>query len=111
MRRVAFATVEKGMSPARGTRTLEVVDIELDGVRLDNRGLDRLMYRANIDNKIEFQNQKLPIVEAIELATQLRAKAHFYKELATAEKEEIQYGYAKIQLSTKLHYLIQKNIV
>jgi len=94
MRRVAFATVEKGMSPVRGTRTLEVVDKELDGVRLDNRVLDRLMYRANIDNEIEFQNQKLPIVEAIELATQLRAKAHFYKELSTAEKEEIQYGYA-----------------
>lgn len=95
MRRFAFATVEKGMSPVRGTCTLKVVDIELVGVCLDNRVLDRLMYRANIDNEIEFQNQKHPIVEAIELATQLRAKAHFYKVLSTAEKEEIQYGYAE----------------
>lgn len=95
MRRVAFATVEKGTPPARGTRTLKHVEAELDEVRNDSRILDRLMYRANVDNEIEFQNQQLAIVEAIELATQLRAKALFYKELSTSEKEEIQYGYAE----------------
>lgn len=95
MRRAAFTTVEKGNSPEKKQRTLEIVESELDEVRLDNRVLDRLMYRANIDNEIEFKGQKLAIVEAIELATQLRAKARFYKELSTAEKEEIQYGYSE----------------
>lgn len=95
MRRVAFATVEKGTKPVKGKRTLEHVDVELEDVRADSRLLDRLMYRANIDNEIEFQGQQLAIVEAIELATQLRAKALFYKELSTSEKEEIQYGYAE----------------
>ena len=95
MRRAAFTTVEKGSSPEKKQRTFEVVESELEEVRLDNRVLDRLMYRANIDNEIEFKGQKLAIVEAIELATQLRAKARFYKELSTAEKEEIQYGYSE----------------
>lgn len=95
MRRVAFTTVEKGDTPKTGPRSVTVVDAELDDVRLDSRTLDRLVYRANIDNDIEFQGQRLAIVEAIELAIQLRAKARFYKELAMSEKEEIQYGYAE----------------
>ncbi|MFD1927018.1 hypothetical protein ACFSFY_02865 [Sporosarcina siberiensis] len=95
MRRVAFTTVEKGNSPEKGLRTLQIVETELDEVRLDSRTLDRLMYRANIDNEIEFQGDQLAIVEAIELATQLRAKAQTYKELSMSEKEEIQYGYSE----------------
>ncbi|WP_342514506.1 hypothetical protein MKY34_07190 [Sporosarcina sp. FSL K6-1522] len=95
MRRVAFTTIEKGNTPEQGPRTLGHVETELDEVRLDSRVLDRLMYRANIDHTIDFQGQQLAIVEAIELATQLRAKARFYKELSTAEKEEIQYGYSE----------------
>ncbi len=95
MRRIAFTTVEKGETPKIGPRSVATVDTELDDVRSDSRTLDRLVYRANIDNDIEFQGQKLAIVEAIELAIQLRAKARFYKELSTAEKEEIQYGYAE----------------
>jgi len=95
MRRVAFTTVEKGIVPKKIVRSLEVVETELDEVRYDSRVLDRLMYRANIDHEIEFQGQQLAIVEAIELATQLRAKARFQKELSTSEKEEIQYGYSE----------------
>lgn len=95
MRRVAFVTIEKGMTPEKGTRTLEIVEKELNGVRHDSRILDRLMYRANIDNEIEFQGKQLALVEAIELATQLRAKARFCKELSTSEKEVIQYGYGE----------------
>lgn len=95
IRRVAFATVEKGETPETSSRTLSVVEAELEKVRLDTRTLDRLMYRANIDHSIEFKEEELPIVEAIELATQLRAKARLYKELAMSPKEEIQYGYAE----------------
>lgn len=95
MRRVAFTTVEKGKEPVQVPRTLQVVETELDEVRTDSRVLDRLMYRANIDHNIDFQGQQLAIVEAIELAIQLRARARFYKELSTAEKEEIQYAYSE----------------
>lgn len=95
IRRVAFATVEKGATPELSARTLPIVQDELETVRLDTRTLDRLMYRANIDHFIEFQGEELPIVEAIEFATQLRAKARLYKELSMSPKEEIQYGYAE----------------
>ncbi len=95
IRRVAFTTVEKGDTPEVSARTLYVVEAELGTVRLDTRTLDRLMYRANIDHSIEFKDEELPIVEAIELATQLRAKARLYKELSMSPKEEIQYGYAE----------------
>ena len=59
MRRVAFTTVEKGSTPDQGPRTLKIVETELDEVRFDSRVLDRLMYRANIDNDIEFHGQQL----------------------------------------------------
>lgn len=95
IRRVAFTTIEKGEKPELGPRTLAIVEAELDNVRLDARTLDRLMYRANIDHTIEFQGETLAIVEAIGLATQLRAKASLYKDLSTSPKEEIQYGYAE----------------
>lgn len=92
LRRVSFATVEKGETPKTGPRTVEIVDEELDDVREDIRLLDKLMYRANIDHSITFKEGKLTIVEAIELATQLRAKSRLYKELGASPKEEIQYG-------------------
>lgn len=95
IRRVAFTTIEKGEAPEVGPRSLSIVEAELDIVRLDARTLDRLMYRANIDHTIEFKDEVLTIVEAIELATQLRAQARLYKELSTAPKEEIQFGYAE----------------
>jgi hypothetical protein len=66
-------------------------DIEV--ARKDFRLLDRLMYQANIDNKIVFKEETLTIVEAIELATQLRAKALKYKEYGAAKKEEYPYSY------------------
>lgn len=95
MRRVAFTTIEKGSTPEKSSRTLEIVETDLENVRYDSRILDRLMYRANIDNEVEFKNEQLALIEAIELATQLRAKSRFEKELSTSKKEEIQYGYGE----------------
>lgn len=92
IRRVAFTTVIKGEDPQEGPRTVAKVDEELEEVRRDIRLLDRLMYRANIDHFIHFQGDDLAIVEAIELATQLRARARIYKELGSAAREEMQYG-------------------
>ncbi|WP_040224902.1 DIP1984 family protein [Bhargavaea cecembensis] len=95
MQRSAFVLVEKGRKPAQGPRTMEDIERELEQVRKDSRTLDRLIYRANIDHTIEADGEEMPIVEAIELATQLRAKAMQYKTFAQANKEEIQYGYAE----------------
>lgn len=93
MRRNAFTRIEKGETPKVPARTLAIIETELDNVRKDIRTLDKLMYRANIDHTIIFNDIEMPIVEAIELATQLRAKASFQKSLGESEKEELQYGF------------------
>lgn len=92
MRRVAFANVEKGEKPEISPRNMTVVEAELDEVRKDARTLDRLVYRANIDNEITFKDEKLAIVEAIELATQLRAKVTLFKSFSMYTNEEILYS-------------------
>src|SRR5690606_31043788 len=67
---VSKAIVEKGQTPKPSGRSLSEVEAELAQVRKDSRTLDRLIYRANIDNTVNFKGEELPIVEAIELATQ-----------------------------------------
>ena len=95
MERVAFVQIEAGKSMPKQKRTILDVEQEIEEVRADYRLLDKLMYRANIDNEISFENTNITIVEAIELATQLRAKARKYKEFAAAEKEEYVFSYGE----------------
>ncbi|WP_102275057.1 hypothetical protein [Cytobacillus massiliigabonensis] len=91
MDRVSFIEIEKGSQLPKQARQLKDVEEEIEQIRLDFRLLDRLMYRANIDHEIQFNQESLPIVEAIELASQLRAKARKYKEFGSAVKEEFLY--------------------
>jgi len=91
--RVAYATIEKGASLPVPVRTVTIVEMELQEVRKEARTLDRLMYKANSENTIAFKNEGIPLVEAIEWATQLRAEARLCKEMGASSKEEIQYGY------------------
>lgn len=98
MYRVAFVQIEAGKVMPKQKRTMIEVEKEIEEVRNDYRLLDKLMYRANIDYEINFENTNIPIVEAIELATQLRAKARKYKQFAAADKEEYVYSYENVQL-------------
>jgi hypothetical protein len=86
---VSQAIVEKSEKPNPSGRPLLEVEKELAQVRKDSRTLDKLIYRANIENTISFKGEELPIVEAIELASQLRAEASLYKELGKEEKERL----------------------
>jgi len=89
---VGKAIVEKGQTPKVSGRSLSEVEKELAQVRKDSRTLDRLIYRANIDHTIQFKDEELPIVEAIELASQLRAEASLCKEMSKAEKERLYHS-------------------
>ena len=91
--RVAFSTIEKGQPLPEQVRSLEQVEQEIERVRKDARTLDRLVYRANIDTTLTFENETLPIVEAIEYAIQLRAAAEEAKTFAAADPESLVYGY------------------
>ena len=80
--------VEKGEEPKIPERTLQQIDTELQDVRNDARLLDRLIYEANIQNTISFEGQQYTLVEAIELAIQLRSQTSLYKDLGSSDKEE-----------------------
>jgi hypothetical protein len=95
MDRVAFVDIEKGSKVPKQVRTLLNVEQDLDEVRKDFGLLDKLMYKANIDNKVVFNDESLSIVEAIELATQLRATVRKYKIYGAAQKEEFPYSYGE----------------
>lgn len=92
MDRVAFVETEKDIPIPVPTRTLQDVEKDLEEIRKDFRLLDKLMYQANIENEIVFNNEALSIVEAIELASQLRARVRKYKEFGSAVKEEFLYS-------------------
>lgn len=95
MDRVAFVEIEKGSKLPKQVRSLLNVEQDLDEVRKDFRILDKLMYQANIENEIAFNEEALTIVEAIEHATQLRAKARKCKEYGAAIKEEFPHSYGE----------------
>jgi hypothetical protein len=91
--RVAFTIIEKDTVPEVGPRTVSVVDNEMTETRKDIRMLDKLIYEANVSNSVTFRENVFTIVEAIELATQMRAQARIYKQLGATEKQTVQYGY------------------
>ncbi|TQR27529.1 hypothetical protein C7Y47_23025 [Lysinibacillus sphaericus] len=95
LHRSAFVTVEKGQGPKTSNRAMKVIEAELAQVRLDVRTLDRLVYEANIKNIVDFKGDKLALVEAIELATQLRADAELCKQFSMHEKESVRMGYGE----------------
>lgn len=101
MDRAAFVTIEKGSELPKQTRTLADVEKEMDEVRKDFRLLDKLMYKANIENEIVFNNETLTIVESIELATQLRAKARKYKEYGSVSKEDNAYPFNETMIMVR----------
>ncbi|MEB2301383.1 hypothetical protein LAV72_17330 [Lysinibacillus xylanilyticus] len=95
LHRSAFVTVEKGQAPKTSNRAMTVIEAELAQVRLDVRTLDRLVYEANIKSSVDFKGEKLALVEAIELATQLRADAELCKQFSMHEKESVRMGYGE----------------
>ncbi|MFJ6263982.1 hypothetical protein [Lysinibacillus xylanilyticus] len=95
LHRSAFVTVEKGQAPKTSNRAMKVIEAELVQVRLDVRTLDRLVYEANIINTVDFKGEKLALVEAIELATQLRADTELCKDFSMHEKESVRMGYGE----------------
>lgn len=95
LHRSAFVTVEKGQAPKTSNRAMKVIETELAQVRLDARTLDRLVYEANINNSVDFKGKTLALVEAIELATQLRADAELCKQFSMHEKDSVRMGYGE----------------
>lgn len=105
LHRSAFITVEKDQPPVTSNRTMEEIHTDLARVRKDIRTLDRLVYEANVMNTVSFEDESLTLVEAIELASQLRESASTYRSFGENEKEEVQHGYG----DTVLYRIAQFN--
>lgn len=91
---VAFVEFEKGEEYEKPERTVEEVTTELNEVRKDFRKLDVLVYKANLEAKITWDDEEICIAEAIELAKQLRGEAGRLKFFANSKKQERQQSYA-----------------
>ena len=90
---VAFVQFEKGEEYEKPERTVDEVTDELNEVRRDFRKLDVLVYQANLEARITWDNEKISIAEAIELAKQLRGEAGRIKHYANSKKQERNHGY------------------
>ena len=90
---VAFVQFEKGEEYEKPERTVEEVTKELNEVRRDFRKLDILVYKANLEAKITWDDEEICIAEAIELAKQLRGEAGNLKVFAQSKKQERNYSY------------------
>lgn len=78
--RVAYVEFAKGDEEILPERTFEQLTDEIREVREDYRNIDYIIAKANVNNHVEWEDGKLPIIEAIELAKQLRGEAHLLKE-------------------------------
>ncbi|MFO7176889.1 hypothetical protein QJS77_15785, partial [Enterococcus faecium] len=77
---VAFISLQANESiPTIQSRSLQDIEMELEHIRLDLRQLDRLIQEANVQAVVETHDDPLPLVEAIELAVQLRVQARLYE--------------------------------
>lgn len=90
---VAFVSLEAGETiPTLQSRSLQDIETELECVRLDLRKIDRLIHEANVTTTVETNDGPLPLVEAIELAVQLRVQARLYQKLSLRPTREFEHG-------------------
>jgi hypothetical protein len=93
--RVAFVEFEKGDEYEKPERTVDDVTKELNVVRNDFRLLDVLVAKANLEAKVIWDNKEISIVEAIELAKQLRGEAVKLKQYGISKKQERKQSYGE----------------
>lgn len=87
-RSIAVVTVPKGEKYEKPSRNIEQVTAELEEVYDAYRQLDLKMAEANLNHTIEWDNQPLTIMEAIELAKQMRNELSELKSFAARQKQE-----------------------
>ncbi|MDQ0341155.1 S-adenosylmethionine synthetase [Caldalkalibacillus uzonensis] len=72
--------------------------------RQDFRHLDVLLAKANITETLEWEGEKYTIIEAIELAKQIRSEIAELKILAGRKKEEVDMGYGSTPMVVRALY-------
>lgn len=108
---IAFVTAQKGEEYEKPERTFEEVTEELNDVRDDYRKISLKIAAANSGSTVETSTGTVyTIVEALELAKQLRAEADILKRYGRAKRtervnnytsnSEVEYKYAQFDPKT-----------
>ncbi|MBP1917016.1 hypothetical protein J2Z23_004001 [Lederbergia galactosidilyticus] len=85
---VAYVKYAKGDEEIIPDQTFAQLTAEIKEIREDYRKIDFLLAKANTDHLIEWEDGKLSIVEAIELAKQLRAEVNTLKDFGRSKPIE-----------------------
>ncbi|MFP3726397.1 hypothetical protein U8V72_14510 [Priestia filamentosa] len=86
--RVAFAEAEKGEKYEAPSRNIDDVTTELREARADYRTLDVLVARENLKATVQWDGGEITLVEAIELAKQVRGEVKSLKDFGNRKKQE-----------------------
>lgn len=86
--RVAFVEVEKGEQYEKPTRSIEVVTKELEETRMDFRRLDVSVATENLKATIQWDGEEISLIEAIEIAKQIRGEVKDLKNFGNRKKQE-----------------------
>lgn len=87
---VSTVTVAKGDNYEIPERNIDIVTEELNQARQDYIDLDFLIHTANSKPSVEWDDKKIPIVTAIELAKQLQGETKIIKTLGSKKKQAIE---------------------
>ncbi|TCS93625.1 hypothetical protein [Hazenella coriacea] len=93
---IAVVSVPQGEKYEKPNRTVEALTAEMNEVRTHFRKLDIEMAKANIQHTFEWDQQPITIMEAIELAKQMRGELRDLKELAARKKQDYSPHYGDV---------------
>lgn len=85
---VAFVEFEKNEEYTPHSRTVEEVTKEIEKVRRHYREVKRALAESNLKTTIEWNNESITLVEALELVKQLRAEAMTLQTLGKSRQVE-----------------------
>ncbi|RXT07902.1 hypothetical protein [Ammoniphilus sp. CFH 90114] len=84
----AYVIIEKGDSYEPYPRTMDIISEEIYELQRDYRVLGRLVTEANLSQKMTWNGEEVTLMEAIELAKQLRMDLNQLKSFSTRKKTE-----------------------
>lgn len=85
---IAYIEFAKGEEETVPDRTFDELTTEIREIRKDYRKIDYIIAKANVENLVEWEDGRLSIVEAIELAKQIRGEANLLKEFSRSKPME-----------------------
>lgn len=94
---VSTVTIQPDGTKEEHKRTIEEVAAELETTRSHYRELDIAIAKANVTSTFKWQEKDITILEAIELAKQIRGEVNELKRFGSQKKKETQRSWGTEQ--------------